>query len=141
VPIYLAQTARASALYASDLARGPLEAARRNAARYGVADQITFLQADGIPAALQGRVDAVIIAGMGGETITGILENAPWLREDGTLLILQPQTKIDVLRTFLLCRGFEIPNLKTLSDGKRAYTVLTARGNEGEHEEQSGAVL
>jgi tRNA (adenine22-N1)-methyltransferase len=126
VPVYLAQHGLAAEIYASDAAAAPLERARRNAETYGVAEKITFLRANGVPEFLRGRIDVLLLAGMGGETMAGILSRAPWLWEDGVTLILQPQTKLAELRAWLQGAGFAVPRCSVVSEGRRNYTVLTA---------------
>ena len=122
--IALAQRGHA-AVYASDIARGPLDAARRNAVSRGVADGIEFILADGVPEFLRGKIRCAVVAGMGGETIAGILARAPWLRDDGVTLVLQPQTKLDKLLRFLSDSGYPPPSLATVPEKRRVYTVLT----------------
>jgi tRNA (adenine22-N1)-methyltransferase len=104
-----------------------LNAARKNAAKYGVGDAIAFHLADGIPPALAPELDCVIVAGMGGETITGILERAESALPAGTLLILQPQTKTDVLLAHLNARGYSDLRLAEVTEGRRKYVIVTAR--------------
>jgi tRNA (adenine22-N1)-methyltransferase len=85
----------------TDIAEGPLEIARGNAERYGVTD---LRLGDGLEPLLPGEVDAVVIAGMGGETIIGIMEADPAKTASFPKYILQPRTKADVLRAWLVER-------------------------------------
>lgn len=116
---------RGRVVYASDVAERPLLTARLNAARRGVAERIAFVLADGVPESLRGRLDCAVIAGMGGETIAGILARAPWLRDDGVTLVLQPQTKLGALTDFLFAHGFAPPLMTTVAERHRSYTILT----------------
>ena len=125
LPIHLALQGHSGALYASDVAAAPLESARRNAERYGVSDRIDFRLADGISEELAPSLDCVIIAGMGGETILGIVRAATLLRP-GALLILQPQTKVETLLVYLGGGGFEDIRLAEVFEGRRKYTIITA---------------
>jgi tRNA (adenine22-N1)-methyltransferase len=125
--VHLAQSGGHPAVYASDAAALPLESARRSAAAYGVAERIKFFLCDGVPPELAERLGAVVAAGMGGETIAGILERAPWLRCCDVTLILQPQTKLDKLRDYLLSHEWIIPRLAQVTEGWRKYTVITAK--------------
>ncbi|MDR0839337.1 MAG: class I SAM-dependent methyltransferase [Oscillospiraceae bacterium] len=124
VPIRLALSGQAAEIYASDIRLGPLGAAVRNAERYGVAERINFYLEDGIPEKLAGLVDTVIIAGMGGETIAGILARAPEM-PGGVFFILQPQTKVGVLLAYLGERGFVEVKLAEVYEGRRKYTIIT----------------
>lgn len=121
--IAIALALRGERVAASDIAAAPLEKARQNAARYSADGLIDFHLCDGIPDALRGKLDCVVIAGMGGETIIGILERAPWLRESVTTLVLQPQSKQPLLREWLIADGWTIPSDVTAQDGKRRNDV------------------
>jgi len=68
-------------------------------------------------------VDTIVIAGVGGETIIGILEEAPWARK-GKKLILQPQTKKDELLRYLNEAGIEVLETALAHDRGREYTVI-----------------
>ena len=63
---------------------------------------------------------------MGGETIAAILEAAPWTR-NGARLILQPQSRPELLRRWLTENGYVITQELLVEDG-RIYQLLTARG-------------
>ena len=112
-------------MYASDIAKGPLDSARRNAERYGVADKIEFRLADGIDPELAPDINCIIIAGMGGETIAGILERADSSIRRGTTVILSPHTKLELLLTQLES-GYSTPHLTEITEGRRKYTIITA---------------
>jgi tRNA (adenine22-N1)-methyltransferase len=116
------------AVIASDISAPPLERGRELALRCGVADKITFIQADGIPDALRGAVDTVIISGMGGETIAGILAAAPWLSDGGVCLILQPQSRYEILEAYLRRSGYAISDCELTQEGKSVYLIFSARG-------------
>ena len=127
LPIHLALQGSAQKIYASDVAAAPLDAARRNAERYGVSDRIEFLLTDGIDATLAPELDCVIVAGMGGETIVGILDRASGSLRVGTQFVLQPQTKITTLLDFLAANGYTEPLLNEVSEGRRKYTIVTTQ--------------
>ena len=52
--------------------------------------------------------DTIAIAGMGGENIAMILSAAPWTADGRHTLLLQPQSRSEVLRRFLQDRGYRI---------------------------------
>ena len=74
--------------------------------------------------------DTVAIAGMGGETIIGILEAAPWTRDGTHTLILQPQTKVDLLRRWLCESGYRFLEEKLVRDKEQLYVVFRVTGGE-----------
>lgn len=127
LPVWLLQNGRISEAIAADLRAGPLDAARRTAKRFGVEGKVSFRLCDGLTGIEPGEVDTVAIAGMGGETIAGILEAAPWTKEDETLLLLQPQTAFFELRTYLSKQGYRILKEKIVCEGNRLYIAVMAR--------------
>jgi len=123
LPVYLAQTGIARRIVASDISAGSLGAARRTAEKYDLSDMIEFIVAPGLAGVGETDVDTIVIAGVGGETIIGILEDAPWTK-NGHRLILQPQTKLAELRGFLENNGYIIHDTKQARDKGRDYTVI-----------------
>jgi len=123
LPVFLAQTGRASRIIASDMSAGSLMAARRSAGKYDVGEKIEFIVAPGLSGVSEADVDTIVIAGVGGETIIGILEGAPWTKK-GKRLILQPQTKKAELLGFLYENGYTVLETAQTQDRGREYTVL-----------------
>ncbi|MCL2628022.1 MAG: class I SAM-dependent methyltransferase [Oscillospiraceae bacterium] len=128
LPVYLTQTGKTRRLIASDISEGSLSAARRLAVKYGVTDKIEFIQADGLTALSPQDADIIVIAGVGGETIISILDKTPWVEDavqNGSLkLILQPQTKLEVLCDYLKNYRYVIKEEKTVLDRGREYRIL-----------------
>ena len=129
LPVYLAQNRRASRIVATDISAASLSAARRFAAKYNVTQSITFIVTPGLDGITATDVDTVVIAGMGGETILRILKNAPWTKSETVKLILQPQSKIDLLCRFLYDNGYEIRETKSVTDKGKSYTIIIVRGD------------
>jgi tRNA (adenine22-N1)-methyltransferase len=125
MPAWLRQRNQASFVLATDIVPGPLEAARRMAAAAG-ADGIRFLQCDGLDGIERFAPDVVVIAGMGGETIAGILERSPWATK--LLLLLQPMTTAEELRRRLPALHLRIRRESMVSDGGRLYQIIEAVG-------------
>ena len=138
--IYMLTHGGAERAVASDLRPGPLEAARRNAAGLGLGDRIRFELCDGLEYPGADEADMVVIAGMGGETICGILARAPWTRE-GARLVLQPQSKIDELCRWLNCSGYALQSALLAREGERLYLALCARGGSGGFDSAEEALL
>ena len=130
MPVYLAQNELARVIIASDISEGSLGAARRNAARYGVADRISFVAAPGLTHVCETDADTVVISGMGGETIASILEVAPWTRRDGLSLVLQPQTRTDELCIWLRENGYTLEDAAISLDNGRLYVIMLVRGGD-----------
>ncbi|MBQ9412855.1 MAG: SAM-dependent methyltransferase [Oscillospiraceae bacterium] len=132
VPIWLLLSGVSERAYATDLRPGPLQNAREDAFRYGVADRLVLRLGDGLAPCAPEECDTVILAGMGGETVAGILERSPWALEKR--LILQPQTRQDVLRRWLWEKGVAVQDASLAYDTGRIYLIWLAGRGEGEPE-------
>ena len=123
LPVYLAQHDYSGRLIASDLREGPLDSARRHAGLAGLEDRIVFQCCDGLDQCAPDAVDTIVIAGMGGDTICGILDRAEWCMDSRYLLVLQPMTKAEVLRYWLVYNEFAITQEILVEDaGAELYT-------------------
>ena len=140
VPIKLAQRGYKGRILASDINSGPLQSARKNAAEAGLEGRIEFLLCDGLSECDGSEADTVILAGMGGDLICRILDEAEWTMNPDYSLILQPMTKAEVLRYWLVYNGYNILEDLTVSDSGRLYSVLFVRFS-GINENYSDAEL
>ena len=136
LPVYLAQTGLAGRIFASDISAASLDAAYRSASEYNVTDLITFIAAPGLDGISPAEVDTIIIAGLGGETILSMLTNASWTKDNGIKLILQPQSKVDLLCRFLYDHGYSILETKSVIDRSKKYTIIHAMGGYLENEKR-----
>lgn len=122
--IYLMQQCGAARGYACDIRPQPLEKARQLIAKKQLSDCITPVLTDGLQG-MEGRgITDVIVAGIGGEVLAHVLEEAPFLREKGIRIILQPQSKEHLLRKCLYGLGFALEEEKTVYSGRFLYTVM-----------------
>ena len=121
--IHLLTNCIAAHMIESDVAPGPLDSARRNAAKYGVESAMTFCLSDGVKD-IPRDFDTLVCAGMGGDTMIHIFSAAPWLRSDHYRLILQCQSKTPMLRSWLDSQGWRIAEERVLKEGKFLYTVM-----------------
>ena len=72
----------------------------------------------------------VSIAGMGGENIAAILAAAPWTADGRHTLLLQPQSRAETLRSFLMDHGYAIRREALVEDRGHVYPVLEAGAGE-----------
>ena len=128
IPIWLLLNGVVTDAIATDIRPGPLLRARSDAEAFGVLDRLRLLQCDGLALTRPEEVDAVLIAGMGGETIIRILADAPWVKDKR--LILQPQTKQDELRAWLSSNGLAITDARLAYDTGRIYLVWSVEAGE-----------
>ena len=126
LPVHLVQRGYQGHIYASDINPGPLDAAKRSAALAGVSSRITFLLCDGLALCPPDDVDTIVIAGMGGDMIVKILDEAEWCMHPRYHFILQPMTRAEVLRYWLVHNEFEIHSEIVAKDENRLYQILTA---------------
>ena len=121
--IHLLLNGIASSMIEADINEGPLQSALHNAHKYGVADRMQFYLSDGAKN-IPRDFDTLVCAGMGGDTMIHILEDAPWLKNSCYRLVLQCQSKTPMLRGYLSDHGWRITEESVLRDGKFLYTVM-----------------
>lgn len=124
VSIHIAKSGRVGRITASDINEGPLKNAESEIASAGFEGVIKTRLTDGLCG-----IDAhecVVIAGMGGETIAEIIEKTDWTKECKAL-ILQPMTKVEILREFLYNEGFEIYREEIVAESRHMYNIISAR--------------
>lgn len=115
---------------AADLRQGPLEQARATVREYGLTGKMAFRLCDGLTGIRPDEADAVVVAGMGGETIAAILAAAPWVRDQTVPLILQPMSSMPDLRAWLQANGFRIREERLACEGKTMYTAMLVTSGE-----------
>lgn len=125
LPIALLQGGRVCRAVASDINRGPLEAAARNLEAAGLSGKVDLVLSDGLHGIEQFTPTDIVIFGMGGEMIVRILAEAPWVKNPAIRLILQPMTHPEIVRSWLCAQGFAIPE-ESLCETDRVFQVLTA---------------
>ena len=127
LPAWLLLQKRVPSAIAADLLPGPLDSARRTAARWGVS--LDFRLGDGLSVLSPGEAETVVIAGMGGDNIAAILAAAPWTREvGGPLLLLQPMSRAEVLRRWLAENGYALRAERLVRERSTLYPILSAAG-------------
>ncbi len=117
----------ALSVVATDLRQSPLEQAKKNAARFGVADRMRFVRCDGLSGLRPGDADTFVISGMGGDTIAAILDACAWAADARLTFILQPNTSANDLRRYLSGRGWRIERDRLVEEGKFLYNLLLVR--------------
>ena len=142
LPIYLVQKGCMQRAIAMDINEGPLQRAVEHIEREALGAYIQTRQSDGLEKLSPGEVDAVIIAGMGGNLTIDILTRGENVVRTLDQLILEPQSELAAVRAFLLEKNYfvEAEDL-VLEDGKyypilrvlpkRSSDVLTFSGESG----------
>ena len=127
LPLFLLDAGRIKRAFCSDINRGPLDSARRNAIERGLEDKITLVLADGATALDGNGITDYAVCGMGGELIAKIIEDSPHLYDTEVHLILQPMSRQAILRKFLAKEGFEIIKERFSLDAGKYYVTMLAR--------------
>ena len=130
LPVWLVLQGRVSSAIAADLRPGPLSRARETGRRCGVEEKVDFRLCDGLAGIAPAECDTIVIAGMGGENIAGILSRAPWTAEGHHTLLLQPQSRGEVLRGFLAEHGYAILREALVEDRGHLYPVMEVTAGE-----------
>lgn len=126
LPVHLVQAGVCPSAIASDIGAGPLEAARHTVAANDLTREIALRLGDGLSTVDPDEVDDIAIAGMGGETIAAILEAADFVKDRRLRLVLQPMTRAEDLRRWLLHSGFSVLEEHLVRDKRHLYPVLAA---------------
>lgn len=126
LPAFLYLSGRCDSVTATDINQKPLENAKANLKKLG-ADGVRLVLCDGLDGIDRQSADTVIIAGMGGEVISGIIDRAPFVRDSAVELVLQPTTAAKELRVFLSQNGFKVEREQAIAENKKIYSVMLAR--------------
>lgn len=126
LPIWLFLHGKISHAVAVDVRPGPLQAAEQNIRRWKAETGVCTRLSDGLAAVHPEEAGDVVIAGMGGELIARIIQDAPWLKQAGKRLILQPMTSQAELRRVLAEEGYAILQERAVEEFPRVYSVLCA---------------
>ena len=110
--------------YACDVNAQPLERSRSTVVLYGAEDKVELRLTDGLHGLTPDMVDWVTIAGMGGDLIARILEEAHWEQEKHIQYLLQPNTKSDHLRQWLLEHGYRTIAEQVVEEGRFVYPII-----------------
>ena len=126
LPIVLCQEDRIPSAIASDLRKGPLAAAQENICKAGLEERILLRLSDGLSAYRPGEADTLILAGMGGRLICRILTDGQHLLDTFREILLQPQSEIASVRSFLEKHRLKIVQEACTEEDGKYYPVIRA---------------
>lgn len=104
----------------------PLQSAIKNAKQLHMEERCIFVQSDGLQN-VQSELDAVVIAGMGYETIVQIIDQDIDRFKSIEQIVLQSNTHLDKLRAYLMNHKFKIINEELVKDRKHFYVILKVK--------------
>ncbi len=145
LPIALLKSHKVKKAFVVEVASGPLEKAQIEVANQGVMDQVEFFLSNGLRE-VNREICAVVIAGMGFDTISMILSDSLDKFKKIDQIILQSNSKQFELREFLSQNHFEILDEVFIQDRKRHYIAMKCRYNDqaldlSEHDCLCGPIL
>ena len=124
---------------ASDISAPSLQKARELLAPLGLASRAVLRVADGL-AAIDRPVGAIVLAGMGAQTILKIVAEGR-ARIGNAALIVQANVDLPVLRTGLAAQGFAVEREVYTCAAGRHYVTMLARAGQGEMPDERAALL
>ena len=130
IPIWLVSRGSVPRAVAMDVNEGPLKRAQENIRQNGLEEKIETRLSDGFKALGPGEADAAVIAGMGGGLTVRILKNGMEVVRSLKECILQPQSEIDKVRTFLLEEGFSFIREDMVEEDGKYYPMMCVRSPE-----------
>lgn len=130
VPIALVENGIAKKAFAMDVRKGPLERAVTHIRERGLEDLIEARLSDGLEKLHPGEVEGVIIAGMGGELMTRIMENGKDVISTCDFLVLSPHSEAELVREYLPSHGFVIVREDMVEEEGKYYTMMLAEKQE-----------
>lgn len=127
VPMLLMKNGVSPSVIMSDISEGSLSKAVHTFKECGISvPENSFRTGDGLETVAAGEVDTIIIGGLGGLTITEILESDPSKSRSFTKLILQPRKHSGNLRHYLYTHGWDITGEHLAPEGKFVCEIITA---------------
>lgn len=124
--VYLIQKKIAQKVIAVEKAAGPAAATRRAVAAAGLTGRIEVRSGEGLFPLAEGEVEVIVIAGMGGETIAGILAAGTSVARAAKLVVAQPMNRVGFLRRWLTQNGWRIHEEGLAKERTRVYQVIAA---------------
>lgn len=126
LPVWLMLNNKISYAIASDINPSPLEMGRATAEKYNV-NLIDFRLGNGLESITkEDKITDIVIAGMGGEIISEIINSSPLTKDENLNIILQPMTKSHELIKNLYKMGFEIIEQHCAVSHNKCYTIIKA---------------
>ncbi len=133
LPIMLVTEGITNNVVASDVNKEPLNAAIENIKENDLTDVIETKIMNGIEGIEENQFDTIIIAGMGGITISEIIKAKEF---DGRFLI-HSTTNLEEVRKTIQEIGFEITNEWVVFEGKVHNVIIEAKKGEMKLDEKS----
>lgn len=142
LPLYLWQQGISPKVIMCDISEPSLAKAKAAAEAYQPCRELSFRAGDGLKVLETGEVDAVVIAGMGGNLIRDILSADKAKTESIGKYVLQPRNNSGPLRYWLTVNNFDIQSNLLVREGKFICEIIVAKpvkSSENEDKRPSGS--
>lgn len=126
IPIHLIENGLCEYVIAADLCQGPVDIAKANIEKHGLTDKIEVRLGSGLSVLKKNEADTILIAGMGGQLISKIID-ANIDTVGNSTLILQPMNAQYDLRKYLLNHNFMIADEDIAIEGHKVYNIMTVQ--------------
>ncbi len=123
--IYLVNTLHLSKVIASDINSNALQRGIDNIKKYNLEDKILFKLGNGLEI-IDDDIDTIVIAGLGGITISDILKQGKHKLIHINNIILQPNTDIILVRRTIQMLGYKITQEQLVKENNIIYTIIKA---------------
>ena len=124
IPIYLTEQGIIPYAIAMDINKGPILRAQENIKENSLEKFIETRLSNGFDKLEPGEADCAVIAGMGGELITNILNNGRNVVDGLKELVLSPHSEVWLVRKYLHNNDFKIIDEKMIIDEGKFYTII-----------------
>jgi len=122
--IYLANIYKNIKIIASDVNKNALSSAIKNIKEAGLEEKIETRLGSGLEVVSDSEIDTVVIAGMGSNTIVGILKYSKDKLINVNNIIIQSNTDLYFLRKNITSMGYYIEDETLVEDKNIIYTVI-----------------
>lgn len=134
IPIYLIKNNICKKVIASDINKGPLRRAKENIKSNNI-NGIELKLGSGFNVVKEGEADAAVLAGMGGHLIKDLILEREDIFKKLEYAVLQPVQNPDVLRKFIINKGYTIVDEDLVFDESIFYEIIKVRYNGKERKE------
>ena len=124
LPVYLLNSGKCPKVIAMDINEGPLSRAKEHIDRMVCRGKAEVRLSDGMQELRAGEVDSVVLSGMGGALMIRILERGKATVDGLRECVLQPQSEIERVRTWLLRERFVIVQENMVEEDGKYYPMM-----------------
>ncbi|NPV90278.1 MAG: SAM-dependent methyltransferase [Firmicutes bacterium] len=133
LPVFLVRQGLVPRAIGIEKAEHPLNNARDQVHAAGYSHLIQIRQGYGLEPLAPGEVETAVIAGMGGKTVTEIMDRSPEQLARLKRLILQPMNDVPEVRAWLLDNSWDLVEEDLVREGKMFYFIIVAEPAAAPH--------